>query len=316
MSRFPPLSPPRNAARPAIVLPPLSLSGRNHFLPGQARNRSSSALVKVSAAIAANKHRKDRNRSSSALSVRYGEEADQVELLSDWSCPKCRGKCTCSCCRKKQGLVPTGQLVKTANASGYKSVDELLHNANNVSVSPMEEATLLGLHIILYVEAEKENSLDGIFYKVVEYLLNMSRKLRNYIDEKNLIFSEETKEAKSKVKCLKQNFVGRQISDATRIDPVFLDDGGQIFWKLKGYTAKYVVLLQDIKVHDVDGTATEEKWFVCDLEIKHEIDKYISSRFVGAEFDELNANVFQLVYCNLTDEDVYQMVDLNTTFLY
>ncbi|KAL6504093.1 hypothetical protein OROGR_026016 [Orobanche gracilis] len=143
MSRFPPLSPPRNAARPAIVLPPLSLSGRNHVLPGQARNRSSSALVKVSAAIAANKHRKDRNRSSSALSVRYGEEADQVELLSDWSCPKCRGKCTCSCCRKKQGLVPTGQLVKTANASGYKSVDELLHNANNVSVSPMEESTLV-----------------------------------------------------------------------------------------------------------------------------------------------------------------------------
>ncbi|KAL6507487.1 hypothetical protein OROGR_023682 [Orobanche gracilis] len=143
MSRFPPLSPPRNAARPAIVLPPLSLSGRNHVLPGQARNRSSSALVTVSAAIAANKHRKDRNRSSSALSVRYGEEADQVELLSDWSCPKCRGKCTCSCCRKKQGLVPTGQLVKTANASGYKSVDELLHNANNVSVSPMEESTLV-----------------------------------------------------------------------------------------------------------------------------------------------------------------------------
>ncbi|KAL6504096.1 hypothetical protein OROGR_026019 [Orobanche gracilis] len=143
MSRFPSLSPPRNAARPAIFLPPLSLSGRNHVLPGQARNRSSSALVKVSAAIAANKHRKDRNRSSSALSVRYGEEADQVELLSDWSCPKCRGKCTCSCCRKKQGLVPTGQLVKTANASGYKSVDELLHNANNVSVSPMEESTLV-----------------------------------------------------------------------------------------------------------------------------------------------------------------------------
>ncbi|KAL6551989.1 hypothetical protein OROGR_008143 [Orobanche gracilis] len=199
MSRFPPLSPPRNAARPAIVLPPLSLSGRNHFLPGQALNRSSSALVKVSAAIAANKHRKDRNRSSSALS---------------------------------------------------------------------------GLEIILYVEAEKENSLDGIFYKVVEYLLNMSRKLRNYIDEKNLIFSEETKEAKSKVKCLRQNFVGRQISDATRIDPVFLDDGGQIFWKLKRL---YCQICCFIKVHDVDGTATEEKWFVCDLEIKHEIDKYSSS---------------------------------------
>ncbi|XP_019452996.1 PREDICTED: uncharacterized protein LOC109354749 isoform X1 [Lupinus angustifolius] len=507
---------------------------------------------------------------------RYGEEAEQVDLLSDWKCPKCRGKCNCSCCRKKQGLVPTGQLVKTAKASGYKSVDELLHNASNFSVSPMDEVTL-GLESVLSVEAEKENSLDGnssfkvdtlknqkkspeiskktkreglveisnvngvdgacesrskkkskicnkvpeeeskqianggtellhevhememkeardsdivgenddpkklvanyfaviaekekieevplppgttledimgiefdpedigsalqllefckVFGKALDvkkgeaeavlremvrkksmrraentlaiqfhiklltviltdsgisspslttnngknswlkaledlisdeslvlkefpldwinegingyHNLDLSKKLmllnflcdealgtetlRNYMDEQNLVFSEETKEAKSKVasakekvKCLKQKLQdeiaqallsnvsisehearlsqikseiaeaqaellltkgtvpkSKQISDTMRIDPVFLDYNGQTFWKLKCYTAKYAVLLQDIKVHDVDGTATEEKWFVYDSEMKDEIDKYISSR--------------------------------------
>ncbi|CAL0321679.1 unnamed protein product [Lupinus luteus] len=506
---------------------------------------------------------------------RYGEEAEQVDLLDDWKCPKCRGKCNCSCCRKKQGLVPTGQLVKTAKASGYKSVDELLHNAN-FSVSPMDEVTL-GLESVLSAEAEKENSLDGnssfkvdtlknqkkspeiskktkrerlveisnvngvdgacesrskkkskicnkvpeeeskqianggtkllhevhetetkeamdsdivgenddpeklaandsaviaerekieevplphgtmleditgiefdpedigsalqflefckVFGKALDikkgeaeavlrelvrkksmrraentlavqfhiklltvlltdsgisspslttnngknswlkaledlisdeslvlkefplewlnegingyHNLDLSKKLmllnflcdealgtealRNYMDEQNLVFSEETKEAKSKVasakekvKCLKQKLQdeiaqavlsnvpisdhevhlsqikseiaeaqaellltrgavpkSKQISDAMRIDPVFLDDSGQTFWKLKSYTAKYAVLLQDIKVHDVEGTATEEKWFVYDSEMKDEIDKYISSR--------------------------------------
>ncbi|XP_019442790.1 PREDICTED: uncharacterized protein LOC109347408 isoform X1 [Lupinus angustifolius] len=489
---------------------------------------------------------------------RYGEEVDQVELLSNWSCPKCRGNCNCSFCRKKQGLVPTGQLVKTAKASGFKSVDELLHNANSVSVSPMEEAgTEKGLEIILFVETKKENSVDGnssfkldtlknqkkspeiskkrkrkglveisnensvddalknrspkkskicskvpekeskknmndgtkhvhedsekevkedrnsdivvqkveevplppgtilndildiefvpedigsalqflefckVFGKALEFkkgegeailremvrkkssrrgentltvqfhtrllteilsdsgigspslttgngknswlkaledliseshvlkefqldwlkegisgyhnldlskklnLLNFlcdealgTEKLRSYMDEQNLVFAEEIKEAKSKVasanekvKCLKQTLQdeiakavlsnvpiseheaslyqikietakardellqakgtipkSKQISDAMRIDPVFLDDNGQIFWKLKSYSAKNAVLLQDIKVHDVDGTVTEEKWFVYDLEKKNEIDRYISSR--------------------------------------
>ncbi|KAL6513457.1 hypothetical protein OROGR_020943 [Orobanche gracilis] len=143
MSRFPPLSPPRKPqgpqlfflhslcqvgtmscqVRPAIALPP----PWSRFPPLSPPTNTARIVIALP-----------------PLSLSgYGEEADQVELLSDWSCPKCRGKCTCSCCRKKQGLVPTGQLVKTANASGYKSVDELLHNANNVSVSPMEESTLV-----------------------------------------------------------------------------------------------------------------------------------------------------------------------------
>ena len=29
---------------------------------------------------------------------RYGEKAEEVALLDDWTCPKCRGICNCSFC--------------------------------------------------------------------------------------------------------------------------------------------------------------------------------------------------------------------------
>jgi hypothetical protein len=29
---------------------------------------------------------------------RYGEKAEDVALLDDWQCPKCRGICNCSFC--------------------------------------------------------------------------------------------------------------------------------------------------------------------------------------------------------------------------
>ncbi|MCI25443.1 zinc-finger of monoamine-oxidase A repressor R1, partial [Trifolium medium] len=29
---------------------------------------------------------------------RYGEKAEEVDLLNDWNCPKCKGICNCSAC--------------------------------------------------------------------------------------------------------------------------------------------------------------------------------------------------------------------------
>ncbi|XP_074376183.1 uncharacterized protein LOC141717863 isoform X2 [Apium graveolens] len=58
---------------------------------------------------------------------RYGEKVDEVEVLEEWSCPKCKGICNCSFCRKKQGHEPTGILSHRAKATGYSSVSELLH---------------------------------------------------------------------------------------------------------------------------------------------------------------------------------------------
>ncbi|URE27417.1 Zinc-finger domain of monoamine-oxidase A repressor R1 [Musa troglodytarum] len=59
---------------------------------------------------------------------RYGEKAEEVALMPDWSCPKCRGVCNCSCCMKKKGHLPTGILIHTAKATGFSSVHELLYN--------------------------------------------------------------------------------------------------------------------------------------------------------------------------------------------
>ena len=37
---------------------------------------------------------------SRCLSNRYGETVEAVTALADWSCPRCRGLCNCSNCRK------------------------------------------------------------------------------------------------------------------------------------------------------------------------------------------------------------------------
>lgn len=58
---------------------------------------------------------------------RYGEKTEDVAFLEDWNCPKCRGICNCSFCRKKQGHQPTGILIHTARTTGFSSVSEMLH---------------------------------------------------------------------------------------------------------------------------------------------------------------------------------------------
>ncbi|XP_010263034.1 PREDICTED: uncharacterized protein LOC104601411 isoform X2 [Nelumbo nucifera] len=57
---------------------------------------------------------------------RYGEKAEEMEVLDEWKCPKCRGICNCSFCMKKRGHQPTGILVHTAKATGFSSVSEML----------------------------------------------------------------------------------------------------------------------------------------------------------------------------------------------
>ncbi|XWS37674.1 hypothetical protein CRYUN_Cryun19dG0065400 [Craigia yunnanensis] len=58
---------------------------------------------------------------------RYGEKAEEVALLNDWICPRCRGICNCSFCMKKRGRQPTGILVHAAKANGFASVSDMLH---------------------------------------------------------------------------------------------------------------------------------------------------------------------------------------------
>ncbi|CAG8484668.1 8497_t:CDS:2 [Diversispora eburnea] len=57
---------------------------------------------------------------------RYGETLEEARESGEWSCPKCRGVCNCSFCRRKKGLPATGILKYHALANGYNSVMDYL----------------------------------------------------------------------------------------------------------------------------------------------------------------------------------------------
>jgi len=38
------------------------------------------------------------NADDFCVEFRYGEKAEEVDLLNDWNCPKCKGICNCSLC--------------------------------------------------------------------------------------------------------------------------------------------------------------------------------------------------------------------------
>ncbi|KAE8022112.1 hypothetical protein FH972_007943 [Carpinus fangiana] len=104
---------------------------------------------------------------------RYGEKAEEMEMLDDWKCPKCRGICNCSFCMKKKGYNPTGQLVLTAKNAGYSSVLEMMNVKSPddlgqdevveiVSVSPKKMgASNKGSEGVSPRKMGKENSFDG-----------------------------------------------------------------------------------------------------------------------------------------------------------
>ncbi|KAK9683237.1 hypothetical protein RND81_10G125600 [Saponaria officinalis] len=100
---------------------------------------------------------------------RYGEKAEDMAVLDDWNCPKCRDICNCSFCMKKKGHKPTGILVHAAKATGFTSVSQLLDvKGPNVSKelavkskvsSPKKPADLTKGSPL---KRGKENSVDGI----------------------------------------------------------------------------------------------------------------------------------------------------------
>ncbi|KAE9467794.1 hypothetical protein C3L33_00341, partial [Rhododendron williamsianum] len=86
------------------------------------------------------------------LVIRYGEKAEEVSVLADWNCPKCRGICNCSFCMKKRGHQPTGILVHAAKATGFSSVSELLHVTGPEDAEPAAA---------LPAKRGKENHISG-----------------------------------------------------------------------------------------------------------------------------------------------------------
>ncbi|KAI3759013.1 hypothetical protein L6452_06586 [Arctium lappa] len=104
---------------------------------------------------------------------RYGEKAEDVALLDEWKCPRCREMCNCSICMKKRGHQPTGMLVQMAKADGFSSISDLLHvkGAQNVGsykrvketcASPRKlAAPAEGIMITSSKKPGKENLFDG-----------------------------------------------------------------------------------------------------------------------------------------------------------
>ncbi|KNA18950.1 hypothetical protein SOVF_066060 [Spinacia oleracea] len=106
---------------------------------------------------------------------RYGEKAEDMAIIDDWKCPKCRDICNCSFCRKKKGHKPTGILVHAAKATGFSSVSELLNVKGmdacqelivkcKVAASPKKSTALIEVEepkVGTSKKRGKENSSDG-----------------------------------------------------------------------------------------------------------------------------------------------------------
>ncbi|WVZ83264.1 hypothetical protein U9M48_030430 [Paspalum notatum var. saurae] len=62
---------------------------------------------------------------------RYGKE-EEVAPIESWICPKCRGICNCSVCRRKKEKCPTGKLKNAAKVAGCASAHDHLQNRPEV----------------------------------------------------------------------------------------------------------------------------------------------------------------------------------------
>lgn len=117
---------------------------------------------------------------------RYGEKAEEVALLADWKCPKCRGICNCSFCMKKRGCQPTGILIHNAKASGFSSVSELLHVQSPKSLSQEEIAKSKGGTVASPKKLGKENKFNGAHNKISETHSKKVKKVKDVTEKKDV----------------------------------------------------------------------------------------------------------------------------------
>nr|GLL19246.1 uncharacterized protein LOC109168561 isoform X4 [Ipomoea trifida] len=66
-----------------------------------------------------------------------------------------------------------------------------------------------------------------------------------------------------------------QKADAVRTEPIYVDSNGQVLWRLKSYSEKSEILLQEVVGTGDD--ASQEKWSTFDVEQKEIVEKRIDS---------------------------------------
>eukprot|EP00798_Chlamydomonas_sp_ICE-L_P023909 gene23909-9478_t len=87
------------------------------------------------------------------LKNRHGEDVEEAFQSGKWVCPKCRGSCgkgcvqCCNCgpCRKKAGLDPTGNVMRSVREAGFDNVHDYLINLVTGEL-PEEIAARKGSH--------------------------------------------------------------------------------------------------------------------------------------------------------------------------
>ncbi|KAK2663027.1 hypothetical protein Ddye_001601 [Dipteronia dyeriana] len=173
------------------------------------------------------------------LSNRYGEKAEDVALLDDWKCPKCRGICNCSQCMKKRGHKPTGQLAHAAKATGFSSVSEMLrirgHGSSNHE-NKIAEETVSSVKESLSPKMEsiadspgKENSYDG------NSDLNLnSQNVRPVLNDR---ISEKKKQERLKEICNSNGDVDISLRKKTLKQPkiseeIITEKKDTVYWKI------------------------------------------------------------------------------------
>ncbi|XP_058091403.1 uncharacterized protein LOC131237579 isoform X2 [Magnolia sinica] len=67
----------------------------------------------------------------------------------------------------------------------------------------------------------------------------------------------------------------KQMLDAVRTEPILLDGGGRIYWRLRSYCDKSCFILQDIGKWDL--ITPQDKWFIYDEDQQNAVEEYIST---------------------------------------
>ncbi|XP_059642758.1 uncharacterized protein LOC132284649 [Cornus florida] len=148
---------------------------------------------------------------------RYGEKAEEMSLLEDWKCPKCRGICNCSLCMKKRGHQPTGILVHTAKATGFSSVSDMLDTKGPENFGLNKMAKDIGTSPKKLAASKKEAEVASPRKRGKENIFDGSGDL-NFHPMPSALNPDEKKPKKMKLERLKK------LQDDNRDDGILLKD--------------------------------------------------------------------------------------------
>ncbi|KAG5522620.1 hypothetical protein RHGRI_034690 [Rhododendron griersonianum] len=94
-------------------------------------------------------------------------------------------------------------------------------------------------------------------------------------EHRNLVLKIKAEAAQTFVETLEaKDTVTKRIqrSDAVRSEAMFLDGNGRKFWKLRGYSGKREILIQDIG--NGDSLTLKDRWFSCNFDERETIENY------------------------------------------